>query len=298
MRWMWLTALLLLSAGSAQADPCEVDADSTLSVLSNNVGIFPAHVVARYPEKIRAKKKYIVQDEEERTRILAKALLEFEGDPDVVLLQEIWSLKARDVLLADLGQKYPYVEHPEAPEEGLFSGMPSGLMIFSKYPLSDFAYHEFEAGIGLNKLARKGVIGARVAKDGKTVAVFNTHLQAGAKKKDPTIRPKQLSECNEFIRQFTAHHDDAATVFCGDFNIASTEPDAYGEIFARLDGARDSYRKGCGEIQGSTRNPKFPDKRIDYLLTFGDVEAVSIIVDPTGRTISDHLTVFGTVALD
>ena len=295
MRWLILCALLCSCAQFSLAESPEADDSKTLKVLSNNVGIFPQQVLKQYPENVKEKKKNIVADEEERAKLLSQALIDFDGDPDVLLLQEIWSIKARDQLIKSLAPKYPYCEHPPAIGDGKTTIQAAGLMIFSKYPLRDFTFKEFTRGFGVDKLAQKGIIGAKLTKEGRTVAVFNTHLQAGGKR-DPTVKPDQLRECDEFIREFAG--EDAIAVMAGDFNIPSIEEDQYQLIFAKLTDAHDSYREESGPIKQTGRNKKFPTKRIDYLLTFGDTKAESTIVDPAGDRLSDHFAVFGTVKLD
>lgn len=297
MRWMLLFVLVFTCAAPSYAEPKESDSAGELRVLCNNVGIFPKFIWDRYPAKIREKKKDIINDEEKRARLLAESLLACEGDPDVVLLQEIWSLKARDVLIEELAAEYPYHKSPETPDAGPLTTLPAGLMIFSKYPLSDFGYKEFTRGFGVDKLSRKGIIGAKLEKDGKTVAVFTTHLQAGGKR-DPTVKPAQLKECNDFIRESTKDLDEPTIILAGDFNIDSTEPGEYDEIFALLEGAKDTYQAGQSPLEGTTRNKKYPKKRIDFLLTFDDATGTSTIIDPAGETISDHIAIFGTVKLD
>ncbi|REK11965.1 MAG: hypothetical protein DWQ37_13165 [Planctomycetota bacterium] len=297
MRWFIAGALLLVSTHAAGGEPPSVEAGKSLKLLSNNVGIFPAAVVEQYPANVREKKKHIIADEEQRAALLAKALMEFDGDPDVVLLQEIWSLPARDRLIKEMAGEYPHVKHPPAIGDGTTEILASGLMLFSKYPLDDYAFKEFTRGIGIDKQARKGIVGVKLTVGGKQVAVFNTHLQAGGKR-DPSVKPHQLRECDAFIREFVDGDPEAIAVMAGDFNIRSNEPEAYGAIFSCLTDARDSYEKELGPLTTTTRNEKQPDKRIDYLLTFGDVQAASTIVDPAGETISDHMAVFGTVELE
>lgn len=294
MRAWIISAVVLTCVGSGFGGESAARAEESLRVLSQNVGIFPQQIVALYPEKLKEKKKDIIEDEEERATLFARALLEFEGDPDVVLLQEIWSIKARDRLIKDLAQKYPYYKHPPTIGAGAAAMQASGLMVFSKHPLDDFAFQEFTKGFGGDKLARKGIVGVRVTKNSEKIAVFTTHLQAGGKK-DPSVKPDQLRECNEFIRGF---REALPAVLAGDFNIRSTEPMAYDAIFTQLDGARDSYGEQPDAPTSTTRNDKEPKKRIDYLLTFGDIAAESTIVDLAGPRISDHLAVFGTVTIE
>ncbi len=297
MRGLMVGAILLTCAASGFGTGHAAKGDKSLKVLSNNVGIFPQHIVALYPEKLKEKKKQIISDEEERAALLARALMEFEGDPDVVLLQEIWSVKARDRLIKDLAHEYSYCKHPQTIGAGAAVLQASGLVVFSKYPLEDFGFKEFTRGIRGDKLARKGIVGARLTKNSRHVAVFTTHLQAGGQR-DPSVKPDQLRECNDFIGKFVGDHKDEIVVLAGDFNIRSTDPAEYKAIFTRLNGARDSYQERLGPLTTTTRNDKQRKKRIDYLLTFGDVKAASTIVDPAGPRISDHLAVFGTIELD
>jgi len=296
MRWLLVGAILSICAQHGFGEPRPSKGNKSLKVLSNNVGFLPPGVVALYPANVKAKKEHILADEEQRAALLARALLDFDGDPDVLLLQEIWSIKARDRLIKDLAGEYPYFKHPPNISDGQTTIQASGLIVFSKVRLEEFAFKEFTRGVGLDKVARKGIVGVSLTKDGRKVAVFTSHLQAGGKR-DPSVKPDQLRECNEFIHEFTHDDKDVIVVLAGDFNIRSTDPAAYNTIFTQLIGAHDSYREGPGP-KTTTRNEKHPEKRIDYLLTFGDVEAVSTIVDPAGDRISDHLAIFGTVSLE
>jgi len=286
-------AIALVGVGAlacAEPDPCTLESSSTLTVYSNNVGIFPDYVVAQYSESLKARKAKLVADEEERAALYAEAVLAFDGDPDLVLLQEIWSGKARDVLIAELADAYPHVAHPEG---GDFQ--PSGLVVFSKLPLTAFRFAEFTDGEGIDKLSKKGIVGVRLEKDGRDVAAFVTHLQAGGE--DQQIRPSQLRECDAMIESFTSFNPDAVTILAGDLNTASNKP-SYQQIFENLSGPRDSHAAGCGTLEKTGRYDDDPTKRIDYLLSFGGVDAVSTVVDPGGETLADHLAVFGTVTLD
>jgi endonuclease/exonuclease/phosphatase family metal-dependent hydrolase len=273
-------------------DPCQHIANKQLTVFSNNVGIFPDYIVAQYSEKQREKKSKLVEDEEERAALYASVLLEFERDPDVLLLQEIWSIKARDVLIEELAVEYPYFAHPHViGDDGLQA---SGLMAFSKYELSNFDFQEFTMGEGLDKASQKGILGVRLNKDGRSIAAFVTHLQAGGN--DPAVRPDQLRESNEFIDRFSGNDAAVVRLLAGDLNTASNK-DGYQKIFDNMPGAVDSYRAGCGPLEKTGRYSDDPTKRIDYLLTFDGTEAMSTIVDPGGETLADHLAVFGIVAL-
>lgn len=294
---MLVGTFLLAFVSRGLGETTSTTEETSLKVLSNNVGIFPRQIIALYPQKLKEKKKGVIADEEEKATLLAQSLISFDGDPDVLLLQEIWSIKARDRLIHDLEQKYPYCKHPSDIGAGLISLQASGLMVFSKLPIEDFAYKEFTKGFGPDKFAHKGIVGVRLIKNRKDVALFTTHLQAGGKN-DPSVKPDQLRECEDFIKQFVGERKDDIVVLAGDFNIRSTDEEAYNVIFTQLPGARDSYKEKLGTYTTTTRNDSQPNKRIDYLLTFGDVKAESMIVDPAGPEISDHLAVLGTISLE
>ena len=95
MRWILISLLLLTCIPVDRRTDGSESLVNELKVLSNNVGIFPAHVQSLYRAKLKEKKQKILTDEEQRAVLLAQSLLDFTGDPDVVLLQEIWSIKAR-----------------------------------------------------------------------------------------------------------------------------------------------------------------------------------------------------------
>ena len=166
------------------------------------------------------------------------------------------------MLINNLAAKYPYVEHPPTAGAEIISMQPSGLIIFSKIPLTRLAFREFTKGTGLEKISRKGNDRCAVDQQGRGVALFNTHLQAG-RNQDPAIRVDQLRECREFMREFT-NNDDAAVVLAGDFNIDSSALSAYRQIFEQLDGAQDSYDDGRGPIKGkpATRSTRTRDSTI------------------------------------
>ena len=57
MRWLAITATLSICALHPLAAAPPVDSETSLTVLTNNVGIFPAQVLVGYPENVKEKKK-------------------------------------------------------------------------------------------------------------------------------------------------------------------------------------------------------------------------------------------------
>ncbi len=283
------------ACGEVDETSCDVVGQRQLSVYSNNVGIFPEWLVKLYPDSLKKKKDKVIKDEEQRAEALAKVLLSLEGDPDLILLQEIWSIKARDVLIKKLEVEYPHKAHQ--PQLGALPSalQPSGLMIFSKHALRDYRFKLFTMGVGVDKISQKGVMGVKLTVGGREVVAFTTHLQAGSK--DPAVKPDQLKECAGLVSSMTKN-SGAVSFIAGDFNISSTSAAGPTMIATNLPGATDAYAASCSSIKKTGRYDDNPAKRIDYLFTFGGVQALSTVIDPAGETISDHLAVWGIVSLD
>ena len=85
-----------------------------------------------------------------------------------------------------------------------------------------------------------------------------------------------------------------ASGFCAE---PAAKADGSLTVLSNTVGIFPQYLERLGPLTTTTRREDQPKMRIDYLLTFGDVEATSTIVDPAGPRIADHLAVFGTIAL-
>lgn len=261
---MVLLASVCISTAAGVPD-CRLEAQSILRVYCNNVGIFPAYLRENMPEHVQEKKSAKIDDEGELARALSETLLGLKPSPDVILLQEIWSVTARDILKEQLAKAYPHAAHAPEITAGELAFQPSGLMILSKHPLEDVHYERFSRAMGWQFAANKGVLAVRLTVEGRDVVVLTTHLDSG-NKKDPAVRTAQLQDCNALLRKYMAMDPRAVPVLAGDFNIRSTEPDAYGDIFKNIPGFRDTFRAECSEYQRSGRSSKEAGRRIDYLL--------------------------------
>ena len=117
-----------------------------------------------------------------------------------------------------------------------------GLLILSKFPIILTSAFVFEEGAGVDAIAAKGVLYARIKtgpSEGDYVHVFNTHLQAHNSQKDKEARKNQVRELFEFIEHcitvsdtddlLSKKYDGKPVMIMGDFNIIADTPVNWGE---------------------------------------------------------------------
>ena len=184
------------------------------------------------------------------------------------------------------------------------------LMIVSRFPVVETHQHIFACRYGVDGLAAKGMLHARLHIPGAAgsdyVDVFATHLQAGSK----DVRHCQILELADFIYE---HADVGNSVLLlGDFNIdgAPSQQEDEKSEYRFLADVLTSLRSGhvlrdVGQhLTAGTNHDNDPDKhrarRIDYLFMSGlnlryDPADVRIIdfADLSGvmPTLSDHAAV-------
>lgn len=191
------------------------------------------------------------------------------------------------------------------------------LMIVSRFPVVQTNQHIFACRYGVDGLAAKGVLHARLnipgAAGSDQVDVFATHLQAGSK----DARRCQILELADFIYE---HADaDNSMLLLGDFNIDGAPAHQQDKIseYRFLVNVLTSLRSGHNlrdvgqHLTGGTNYDNDPDKhrarRIDYLFMSGanlryDPADVRIIdfADLSGvmPTLSDHAAVAALLQLE
>jgi endonuclease/exonuclease/phosphatase family metal-dependent hydrolase len=151
--------------------------------------------------------------------------------PDVVFIQEgFWdegSLSNPYPLFHQvLGGAYPYQAH--GPMRTGFRLFGSGLVVLSRIPFLNTADMVYDACVGVDCFARKGIamtlldLGAPCG----PVAFFNTHTQAGKLGDygflniNPAVtRLQQINAYAAFVRQFTGSTGTVPVIAGGDFNL-------------------------------------------------------------------------------
>jgi endonuclease/exonuclease/phosphatase family metal-dependent hydrolase len=128
--------------------------------------------------------------------------------PDVILLQEAWTAKARE----------------SAPNHGRWSVaraarqhtffQQSGLMTLSRFPIIGGKFYPFSRAAFPDKFVNKGILKVTVQlSDGQVLNIWNVHLQDGG---PPAVRLSQVRELVAWVK--AANDGQIADVVGGDFN--------------------------------------------------------------------------------
>jgi endonuclease/exonuclease/phosphatase family metal-dependent hydrolase len=137
-----------------------------------------------------------------------------ELQPDLVLLQEVWTKKAR-------------ASSPTGPEwsTAWSSGQrnffqENGLLTISRHPILGGEFHPFRAAALPDSLVKKGALKVTVEMaDGLRLNVWNVHLQAGGAE---ATRSRQVAELVGWVR--ASQDGQIADLVAGDFNCTPGSP--------------------------------------------------------------------------
>ena len=214
---------------------------------------------------------------EERLQYIPAALIAMNAD--VIALQEVYTKPHQDYLIAHLSEIYPHY----VSKRNRSIGLPNGLMFFSKYPIVEWEYYQFDdAGPFDEKLiANKGTLTITVSLDDLgNLTLYNVHPTSGGMlngQDDPDIETKRQNQIDEVL-QLTKRTNKGMSVVLGDFNAGPQISNRnYESLFAH--GFVDVYKRVCesrGECEKITwdaQNPlnisgthsTSPSQRIDHI---------------------------------
>ena len=183
---------------------------STLNVMSLNTFLIPCVPGAR------------CQNENDREARIREITAWFEDrDEDVVLFQEVWSYHdvLRDGMTAAGFCHYVTTE----------SGNGSGLAVFSKHPITEQDFSDWFDAFGIGDgmapspfnlegyLSDKGVLYAKVDKNGRSFHLFNLHANSDTRGDNHDVRVKQFEKVRGFVDS-KAIPSDELVLLGGDFN--------------------------------------------------------------------------------
>lgn len=134
---------------------------------------------------------------------------------DALVLTEVFDDIATASLLKKLRAEYPY-QSSEIFKAGKI--MKSGTRILSRWPFvleDNFIYNPCN---GIQCAATRGVIHARINKQGNPYHLFATHTQSSDDDANCAARLGQLNEMGEYIRSLNIPADEAV-IMAGDFNV-------------------------------------------------------------------------------
>jgi len=130
---------------------------------------------------------------------------------DVAVFQEAFCDLGRPVLLAAMYKKgFIYstglANRMIGSEE--MGTLNSGVCIVSRHPIETWDFSRFHDAVGDDALADKGVIYARINKNGAKIHIFGTHTQAWQERDHAVCRGKQFNQMSEFIaaQVFKSHY--------------------------------------------------------------------------------------------
>ncbi|NIR43877.1 MAG: hypothetical protein GWN99_07865 [Gemmatimonadetes bacterium] len=261
------------------------------------------------------------QDKRRRLRRLSDALASL--DADIIVLQEMFDVRARRRLLGQLCP--PYDTTPDARRWRRILGlMPidatGGLLVLSRLPIEDARFIPHPADLGTKpdeRLGRKGAMIVRVETALGPLTVLAIHLYAGTKPKDSLVR---LAQLEPLLRTLESETDGTPVILAGDINTSPTmaypappgpENPLTPEYAALIDaGFTDPLppnptpaSRSATWVPSRNRYAALPyqetktDERYDYVLVRPDsarewrVKETETVLDGTGAYLSDHVGV-------
>jgi endonuclease/exonuclease/phosphatase family metal-dependent hydrolase len=244
-------------------------------------------------------------------------------DADLIVLQELFDVRARRRLLGELCP--PFAAAPEASADRRILGLvpadtTGGLLVLSRLPVIGWRFIPHELGHGTKvdeRLGRKGAMIVHIETPAGRLTVFAVHLYAGTKPKDTRIRMAQLAPLLEILE------DEAAggpVLMAGDINTSPTVD--YPEPPGRENPLAPEYAAlvGAGFVDPLPPNPTpvtrsatwvpsrnryaalayqetKTDERYDYLMVRPGpahewaVREARTVIDAPGAHLSDHVGV-------
>ena len=226
-----LFALLLISALSfehSDAQPISKEASKEeLRILSWNIKMLP-----RLIKRVRV-------GPIKRSRVIPELVI--NDSIDIIVFQELFDVRARRILKRKLRDTYPY---RIGPANGKFFSLKtnSGIVIYSKIPLTHLEEIDFEQCEGDDCFARKGAMLVEIEYVGTKFQLLGTHLEAGGTKE---MKISQYQEIRELIDRH--QQNGVPQLLAGDFNTHKFRREELYNIMLETLDAED------GELEGDLK---------------------------------------------
>ena len=164
-----------------------------------------------------------LQQKRRRLERLPEALAAL--DADVIVLQEMFDVRARERVVRELCP--PYATTPDATRWRRILGllpidMTGGLLVLSRLPISGSSFIPHPPNLGTKpdeRLGRKGAMIVHLETPLGIVTLLTMHLYAGTKSKDALVRCAQLEQ---ILGALDAEADGRPVVLAGDINTSPT----------------------------------------------------------------------------
>lgn len=218
-------------------------------------------------------------------------------DPDIILLQEAWTDKARESVPTNGFWSVARA----AGQHSLFQQ--NGLMTLSKFPILGGEFYPFSREGFPDRFVNKGVLKVTVLfPGGQVLNIWNLHLDSGRWKDD--IRRSQIRELLAHVQ--AANDGQCADLVAGDFNCTPESP-----LYRELQSALGPNVQQLGGVEPSITWQQVsakpgPGRTVDYIFvksrgSLDDLKAASHVAFNTERPqdrLSDHLALEAVVTLD
>lgn len=183
---------------------------------------------------------------------------------DIILLQECFDKKCIKIIVEQLKSIYPYIIEPIR----VCTPINSGLLVLSKYPLSDVKFQKFDKLVGADRLASKGFVSFTIDVCGLKISSMVLHQQAGDSKKRSRIRENNLSLIS----------DNKTDIMCGDFNTEGNEVNNIKDLFFGYNIKNDVYTWGMKTLDYIISKYNFLNYNVlDW--SFSDHYPVSCVIE-------------------
>jgi endonuclease/exonuclease/phosphatase family metal-dependent hydrolase len=247
--------------------------------------------VAQLPEWLNGMK-----NPKDRIVQLCNAILDFRFDLDVLCFQELFSDTARTLAQQILSARYPHSVVDNHSGKLLF-GVNSGLAVFSRIPIVEHHWMEYDTKRNVDLMSRKGGLCVKLQPTSLSYPVYvtTTHMQAGGDHEAccccnafsasaADIKVEQLEQ----LSKFTAKHvtEPGVSLMCGDFNMTPRE-NPLTHLRRYFPDARDPFNAHATSYAYTVSD----NKRIDYTFVLGapaHISSRSTIEDLQGFTLTDH----------
>ena len=229
-----------------------------------------------------------VHNRVERAENIVQAL-KSSAHYDVILFQETFSGKIRELMYEGLKSIYPYQIIPEDPKCLVRSN--SGLWVMSKYPITLIDAISFSNQKNWDILSLKGAKLYSVIQDEQEIYLINTHMQADYKKKYNNIRTQQYTEIYEKLI-LPNDKREIPLILCGDLNISMPV-----QLRKMLEKLKLDNGPLLGKLQFSSIGED--SELLDYILVksdnfqFESIERKILDISKNPKSLSDHYPIQG-----
>ena len=220
MKYNLLFLLLAFSfhAFSGGSDPQKSDTipAGQISIMTYNIKMLP-----------RGANSFLHHFPVRRARLIPGRLIQ-EG-VDVIVFQEAFDGLADRILRKKLKDAYPYCMGFKN-RKVISYKRAGGVLIFSKYPLTELESIKYTQCKGVDCIANKGVLLVEVHHPAGKFQLFGTHMQAGGGKE---LKQSQYAEAGALLKR---HQQPGVPQFAaGDFNTRRNVPELYDSLVRSLD---------------------------------------------------------------